>query len=143
MARYIDENNVLSLGENGKIILEEDDTITDNALLFAYKNNINIYRLSSVKHKTAERVVVTVVGSDTTGIISGIATICKENQINILDINQTVLHGDFFTMAMVVDINESSINLEAFKKSLLDFGEDKKLKINVQHEDLFNFMHRI
>ena len=143
MARYIDENNVLSLGENGKIILEEDDTITDNALLFAYKNNINIYRLSSVKHKTVERVVVTVVGSDTTGIISGIATICKENLINILDISQTVLHGDFFTMAMVVDINKSSINLEAFKTSLLDFGEDKKLKINVQHEDLFNFMHRI
>jgi len=143
MGKYIDKNNILSLDKDGRVILEDDDTITDDALLFAHKNNINVYKLSRIKHKSVERVIVAVVGSDSTGIISDVTTICKESQINILDINQTVLQGDFFTMAMVVDINDSNINLEIFKTKLLDFGKEKQLKINVQHEDLFNFMHRI
>lgn len=143
MGNYIDKNHVLTLAKEGKIVLEADDTITDEAILFAYQNNIDVYKLTHIKPKLVQRVVVTIVGKDTTGIIAGITTLCKEYNINILDINQTVLHGDIFTMAMVVDINESTKSLETLNQKLLEFGKEKNLKINVQHEDLFNFMHRI
>ncbi len=143
MGNYIDKNNVLSFAKDGKIVLEVHDSITDDALLFANKNSIEVCQLVSIKPKTVQRVVVTVVGRDTTGIIADVAGICKDNNINILDINQTVLHGDTFTMAMVVDINNASIDLENFHKKLSLLGEEKDLKINVHHENLFNFMHRI
>ncbi len=143
MGRFINKNNILSLSEDKKIILSDDDSITDDAISFAYKNGVNVYRLEHIKHKSVERVVVTVIGTDSTGIIAGATTICKDNSINILDISQTVLHGDIFTMAMVVDIKNASVELENFKEQLLDFAKDKNLQINLEHEDLFNFMHRI
>lgn len=143
MAKYIDEKYILSLGESNKIILEEDDAITDSAFNLAKEKCIDVLRLTKVMNVLTERVVVTVVGMDKTGIISSVTGICAEYNVNILDISQTVLHGDFFTMAMVVDIKASSITLESFREKLLILGTEKNLKINIQHEDLFNFMHRI
>ncbi len=143
MGNYIDKNNLMSFAKDGKIMLDIDDNITDDALLFASKNGIDVCKMILMKPQTVERVVVTVVGKDTTGIIADVSGICKDNIINILDINQTVLHGDTFTMAMVVDINKASIDLEGFHSKLLELGKEKDLKINVHHEDLFNFMHRI
>ncbi len=143
MSSYIDKNNVLSFAKNGKIVLEIDDNITDEAIEIAANNSIDVCQMSLVKPKNVERVVVTVVGRDSTGIIADVSGICKEHIINILDINQTVLHGDIFTMAMVVDINNASIDIENLHNRLVELGKSKDLKINVHHEDLFNFMHRI
>lgn len=143
MANYLDKNNVLSFAKDGKIILGIDDNITDEAISLAYKNDIEISKMSLIKPKAVERVVVTVIGKDSTGIIADVSSICKEYSVNILDINQTVLHGDIFTMAMVVDICNASIDIENFHIKLVELGKSRDLKINVHHEDLFNFMHRI
>ncbi len=143
MGNYIDKNNVLSFAKDGKIVLDTDDNITDDAVSLASKNGVDVCQITHIKPKAVERVVVTVVGRDTTGIIADVAGICKDDDINILDINQTVLHGDTFTMAMVVDINNASVDLEGFHSKLVTLGDEKSLKINVHHEDLFNFMHRI
>ena len=89
-----------------------------------------------------QRLIITAVGKDRVGIIAGIANILAEPNVNILDISQTILQG-FFTMVMVVDFKESNIELSELKERLSRKGEDLGLVVNVQHEDVFRFMHRI
>ena len=48
------------------------------------------------------KAIITVVGKDTVGIIAKVCTYLAENQINILDISQTIVQG-FFNMMMIVD----------------------------------------
>ena len=49
--------------------------------------------------------IVTVVGNDRVGIIASVCSLLAENNVNILDISQTILHGKF-TMVMAVDIEK-------------------------------------
>ncbi|MFO7951593.1 MAG: ACT domain-containing protein [Bacillota bacterium] len=88
------------------------------------------------------RVVITVIGPDRVGIIASVSAILADNNINILDISQTIMQ-EFFVMVMVADMNDASIDLVALKELLNREGEQLKLRIDVQHEDIFNFMHRI
>lgn len=90
----------------------------------------------------SQRLIITVVGHDQVGIIAGIATILAENNINILDISQTILQG-FFTMIMVVDSAASKIDIAGLRNTLKARGQEMELEITVQHEDIFKFMHRI
>ncbi len=62
-----------------------------------------------------KKTIITVVGKDTVGIIARVCTYLADNQINILDISQTIVQG-FFNMMMIVDMNLT-------KK---DFGVDRK-----------------
>ena len=48
------------------------------------------------------KAIVTVSGKDTTGIIAAVCTLLSENNVNILDISQTVME-EFFTMTMLVE----------------------------------------
>lgn len=95
-----------------------------------------------VKSDEGNRIIITVLGHDRVGIIAGIATILAEARINILDINQTIIQG-FFTMVMVADISGSTIDIAQLRDMLNQKGEEMGLQITVQHEDIFNFMHRI
>ncbi len=88
------------------------------------------------------RVVITVIGPDRVGIIASVSSILAENNINILDISQTIMQ-EFFVMVMVADMNNASIDLVALKELLNREGEQLKMRIDLQHEDIFNFMHRI
>jgi ACT domain-containing protein len=94
------------------------------------------------KSSEGTRVIITVLGHDRIGIIAGISTILAEANANILDISQTILQG-FFTMIMVVDIAASIYEVGEIRELLEKKGEQLELKITVQHEDIFNFMHRI
>lgn len=95
-----------------------------------------------VRSEEGNRIVITVLGHDRVGIIAGIATILAEAGINILDINQTIMQG-FFTMVMVADMTSSSLDIVSLREILNRKGTDMKLQITVQHEDIFNYMHRI
>lgn len=88
------------------------------------------------------KVIITVLGQDKVGIISGISAILAENGVNILDISQTILQ-DIFTMVMLCDISKSSIEFGALKAGLDGKGEELGVQIQIQHEDVFKFMHRI
>lgn len=87
------------------------------------------------------RAVVSVIGKDQVGIISRVTTILANNNMNILDISQTILQ-DFFTMMMIVDVSGTD-NLENLQKLFDEVSEDLGLKINVQLEEIFQAMHRI
>ena len=88
------------------------------------------------------RVVISVVGNDQKGIIAKVASILAENEINILDISQTIMQG-FFTMVMVVDFKDYKGDIETLAAQFQPLEADIGLKIRLQHEDIFNFMHRI
>ena len=88
------------------------------------------------------KAIITVIGEDKAGIIAGVSTLLAEKKINIEDISQTIMQG-YFTMIMRVNIETSTISIEALKCDLDALGEKIGVKIILQHEDIFNAMHRI
>ncbi len=88
------------------------------------------------------RAIVTVTGKDTVGIIAGVCTELANLEVNILDINQTVMDG-FFVMNMLVDLSSSSKSYDLVRDALDEKGVRMGLTIRIQREDIFNAMHRI
>ena len=88
------------------------------------------------------KAVVTVVGKDRTGIIAKVSGLLYENNINILDIAQTIMQ-DVFTMITLIDTTNSSLDFSELKAAHEKAGEELGVAITLQHEDLFNSMHRI
>ena len=88
------------------------------------------------------RAIVTVTGKDTVGIIAGVCTELANLEVNILDINQTVMDG-FFVMNMLVDLSTSTKSYDLVRDSLDAKGVQMGLTIRIQREDIFNAMHRI
>lgn len=88
------------------------------------------------------KAVVTVVGKDRVGIIYDVTKVLSENNINIINISQTILDG-YFTMIMITDISKCTKNLKEVKDIFDEFSEKSALDIKVQHEDIFNSMHKI
>lgn len=91
---------------------------------------------------SSNRVVITVVGKDKVGIIAKVTSVLSEKDVNVLDISQTILQ-DFFTMIMLVDITKCKSDFNTLKENLEQTGKEIGMKITVQHEDVFQYMHRI
>ncbi len=88
------------------------------------------------------KAVVTVIGKDKPGIIAGVSGLLAENAVNIEDISQTILSGNF-TMLMYTDLSKSKLSLSELSDKLKALGEKIGVSIHVQHEDIFNAMHKI
>lgn len=88
------------------------------------------------------RAVVTVMGQDKKGIIAKTASLLAENDINILDITQTIVQN-IFTMVMLVGIDDSKLDFIALGEALDRLGKEMDVEIRIQHEDIFQSMHRI
>ncbi|MCG8481693.1 MAG: ACT domain-containing protein [Clostridia bacterium] len=88
------------------------------------------------------KAVITVLGKDRIGIIANVTTILAENNVNILDISQTILQ-DFFTMIMIVDMEKCKVGYEEIQSMLKKQSEKMGMSIRIQHEDIFNSMHNI
>lgn len=88
------------------------------------------------------RAIITVVGKDTVGIIAGVCTYLANNNINILDITQTIVDG-FFTMMMIVDLDKSTKTFDDISTQLGDLGTTIGVQVKIQLEDIFNKMYRI
>ena len=89
-----------------------------------------------------KKTIITVVGKDTVGIIARVCTYLAENQINILDISQTIVQG-FFNMMMIVDTNRTEKDFGVVAEELERLGESIGVIIKCQKEEIFNQMHRI
>ena len=88
------------------------------------------------------KVVITVVGVDRTGIIAAVSQIMAEHQVNILTINQVILEG-IFNMAMIVDMDQASVDLGGLQQLLKDKGDALGVEIRAQNMEIFNAMHRV
>lgn len=89
-----------------------------------------------------KRSIITVVGKDTVGIIAKVCTYLADNNINILDISQTIVQG-YFNMMMIVDMNAVEKDFGAVSTELTELGESIGVIIKCQREDIFAQMHRI
>lgn len=89
-----------------------------------------------------KKTIITVVGKDTVGIIAKVCTYLAENNVNILDISQTIVQG-FFNMMMVTDATQSPKAVDRIAEELDGLGKEIGVVIRCQHEDIFNMMHRI
>lgn len=87
------------------------------------------------------RAIVSVIGKDQVGIIAKVTNVLADQQVNILDISQTILQ-DFFTMMMLVDVSQYK-DLDSLQLQLKELGESLGLTINLQLEDIFKAMHRV
>ncbi len=85
---------------------------------------------------------ITVIGKDTVGIIAAIANILAKQNVNILDINQTVME-DIFTMIMMVDTAELNCPFSELADMLTAYGKQSGLSVRIQREEIFHSMHRI
>jgi ACT domain-containing protein len=86
--------------------------------------------------------IVTVVGQDRVGIIAAVCALLAENQVNILDISQTILHGSF-TMVMAVDVERAAVPVGELRGLLEELGKKMEISIRIQREEIFDAMHRI
>lgn len=86
--------------------------------------------------------IITVVGKDTVGITAKVCTYLAENNINILDISQTIVQG-YFNMMMIVDMNEEKEEFREVSEELNKIGEEIGVTIRCQRSEIFEKMHRL
>ena len=89
-----------------------------------------------------KKVIITVIGKDTVGIIAKICTYLAENSCNILDISQTIT-GGYFNMMMVVDLTGTMKPFAEVREDLQKVGEEIGVRVHVQREKKKKKMHRI
>ena len=90
----------------------------------------------------SNRIIVTVIGADTVGIIANVSAVLAEARANIIDISQTTVR-EFFAMIMMADLEKATVPFDELKRRLKAKGDELGLKIEAQHEDVFKFMHRV
>ena len=88
------------------------------------------------------KAIITVVGQDTVGIIARVCTYLSAHQVNVLDISQTII-GGFFNMMMIVESEEVVKTFPVMASELEQIGEELGVKIQAQHQEIFEMMHRI
>ena len=88
------------------------------------------------------KAIVTVVGKDQVGIIAAVCVKLAEYNVNVLDINQTVMQG-YFTMMMAVDVSACKVPLAELVEIMEATGKVMGLSIRVQREDIFEAMYRV
>ena len=88
------------------------------------------------------KLIITVVGKDTVGIIAKVCTYLADKRVNILDISQTIVQ-DYFNMMMIVDMTNSARPFEELSRDLEKIGEEIGVMVKCQREEIFTSMHRI
>ena len=91
---------------------------------------------------TKNKVIITVVGKDTEGIIAKVCTYLSEGSVNVLDISQTIVSG-YFNMMMIVDMANATASFAEISDQLDALGEEIGVTIKCQKEEIFEMMHRI
>lgn len=88
------------------------------------------------------KAILTVIGKDKVGIIAGVSSELQKLNINILDVNQTII-DEFFTMIMMLDLKLSNSNFEEIKKSLELKGKELGVDVKIQREEIFNSIYSV
>ncbi|MBQ6782182.1 MAG: ACT domain-containing protein [Treponema sp.] len=86
--------------------------------------------------------IITVVGSDKVGIIAQVSALLAEHKINIADITQTILSGNF-VMMMMVNMDGADISIDELRRILENTSKKMGVEINIMAEKVFSSMNRI
>ena len=108
------------------------------------QRKIQIKLLQHIKSEETdmEKIIITVVGKDTTGIIARVCTYLAEQSVNILDISQTIVQG-YFNMMMIADIARAPKSFMQMATELETVGQGMGVQVKCQREEIFEKMHRI
>ena len=88
------------------------------------------------------KAILTVIGKDKVGIIARVSNELQRLNINILDVNQTII-DEFFTMIIMLDLKLSNSNFEEIKKSLELKGKELGVDVKIQREEIFNSIYSV
>ena len=88
------------------------------------------------------KAIVSVFAKDAKGIIAYVTGVLAAQDINILDISQTLMQ-EYFTMIMLVDLTDCPLSFDALSRLLQDKGAERGLSVHIQRQDIFDAMHRI
>jgi ACT domain-containing protein len=94
------------------------------------------------KPQSGSRIIVTAFGRNRSGILAGLTGVLAQHTCDILDLSQKLMQ-DFFTVMLLVDIANGKTDFEGIKNALVKKGEELDLKVIIQHEEIFNAMHRV
>ena len=72
----------------------------------------------------------------------GVSGVLSELNVNIEDVTQTIMQ-EYFTMLMLVRIDETQTGFGELKTALEELGRKKGLSIRIQKEEIFDTMHKI
>ena len=97
-------------------------------------------RASAERGGAGTRVVVTAYGRDTPGVLAAITAELAASGANLLDVSQKILQG-YFTVVLVADLGPDA-DLGAVRDRLQSRGDGFGARVLLQHEDLFQAMHR-
>lgn len=89
-----------------------------------------------------KKIVITVIGADRVGIVAGVAKLLEKENINILDISQTILDG-IFDMVLICDMEKANGSLQQIQEDMGKLGEELGVDVRAQLADIFYAMHRI
>ncbi|MGO3018020.1 MAG: ACT domain-containing protein [Anaerococcus sp.] len=88
------------------------------------------------------KAILTIVGTDRTGIVYKTSELLYKFDINILDISQTIMDDKFVAM-FNVDLDSSKASFDQVVDAFDKLSEEIGVNIRVQNEVLFEKMHRI
>lgn len=88
------------------------------------------------------KAVLTIIGQDKVGIIARASNVLADCNINILDINQTVMR-EYFTMIMLTDITDMNVSFAEIQDKLEVVEKELGMTIRIQREDIFTKMHEV
>lgn len=89
-----------------------------------------------------KKTIISVIGKDCVGIIARVSAACAEHNVNIVDINQSVMQ-DMFAMVMLTDVTNLNCEFSEFTDKMTAIGNELSIEIRVMREEIFNSMHRV
>jgi len=92
--------------------------------------------------QSTNHAIITVLGSDRSGIVAAVAGVLAADDVNILDISQTILQG-IFTMTMLVDVEGAKVEFSELQSKLDDLSHELGVQITMQREEVFRYMYRL
>lgn len=98
--------------------------------------------MTALEQDTRNRAIITVLGSDRSGIVAAVTGVLAEHDVNILDISQTILQG-IFTMTMLVDLSGANVEFAVIQEQLAGLSQELGVQITMQREEVFNYMYRL
>ena len=89
-----------------------------------------------------KKTIITVLGKDRVGIIAAICNFLADSNVNVLDLNQTIVDG-YFNMIIIADASQSNKPFGELSDGIAELGKSLGMQIKMQQEDIFEAMHRI
>lgn len=108
----------------------------------AIEHHSSFMEKSQKVNKDSGRVILTSFGMNYPGIVASVTQVLSNAGCDIRDLSQKLM-DEFYTMIMIIDISKSTKDLNELQNELHQVAEKLKIKIYLQHEDLFRYMHRV